>query len=1456
MAPARRRLRPSRKPPGRLERPSSVAASRPVIAAEPSQPPVPICIAGMHRSGTSMVARLLHNCGLYLGEENELAPAKPDNPDGFWENLKFVDLNEEILELLGAGWDMPPPAFPADWQGHEDFQKLRVKAELVLARFRGHDPWGWKDPRNSVTLPFWRSVLPNLKVIICVRHPLEVALSLRRRNFLSYELSLTLWALYNRRALEDVPPQQRLVVHYDAFFRRPQAEVNRIIEFAGLNVGTAQLESALERIRPDLRHATFETCHLIDAELSPDTIRLYLSLTNEAGWRDGARELPSAQAIRTEPRLLGNGNGDSIVVHHAAPEITSSGKLNRSNFDLELLKREVAGARAELENRGERIAELERLIAGSSGDFANPQIESPSSPQDLERRDHQMTRLKTVIGEIEQTLNSAEAFVERYADAFNDLENLLPAEEGERPGADLESRRAALRHRVEHVLEVLAASKADAANMKSAFDGMARRAEEAEREREAMRIATAEMSERIEFLQRECDEQQKIADRLQDEMNERVGAATGRVDLVQRERDEYKKSMAQLRDQTSAVTQRAVAAERELKEIVARAAASTRALDTMTARAEAAERERDQANASVDSARRLMLSLHHELDAIHRSRLWRVGSAYWRVLKWLGRLPEPGPAPVPEVFEPDAQPPQPAGTPAPLPRMTTYGGSRNLMDPRRAIRYVRRAIAHKPDSGFAKQLERIVEEHERRFSGRPTILDWNTGADIVAHLPHDVVFSPSMDALSLPYLDKTVDIVFVPASRQSGNAEAERIARHAIVSVSQRRPRLSVEWLRATARKSLCASIVIPVFNHIAETEACLDAIERTLPADFCGEIIVVDDASTVDTPSRLRRRAAGNPRIRVFRNEQNSGFVDTCNRGAKAAEHDYLVFLNNDTVPQSRWLSALLETFNRYPEAGAVGGKLLYPDGRLQEAGGCIFNDGSGLNFGKFDSDASAPLYNFVREVDYCSGALLATPRKLFEEIGGFDPRFRPAYYEDADYCFSVRKRGHKVLYQPESTTLHVEGATSGTDLGSGMKRFQTVNRSAFLAKWADELSTRPAPPDQLNRAVLQKLASPEERRRILFINHTVPEYDREGGSRRLFHLIEFASEAGWAVSFMAPWVPWGERYERELQQMGVQTYRKGLAKLEGETRFETEADRLIATGQFDVVVISFWHIAETWAPRVRVLSPKSRILIDSIDLHFLRQARAVLRQSSGDGATLGTGYADEMRRELNVYAASDAVLTVSEKEAAIINDFASNPRLAVAVPETEPPFANVLPFDERAGVLFIGSFRHPPNIEAVTFLAENIIPRINPKLLEVHPVYIVGNGLDKNVETICAGIPNVRLVGWVPTLDDYLRHARVSVLPLLNGAGTKTKLIQALNAGTPSVSTRIGAEGLPISHGEHVLIADDPAEFAAHIEKLLTDRELWNRLASAGRKTIEQTHGRTVGQAKFVSLLGRVLA
>jgi GT2 family glycosyltransferase len=245
-------------------------------------------------------------------------------------------------------------------------------------------------------------------------------------------------------------------------------------------------------------------------------------------------------------------------------------------------------------------------------------------------------------------------------------------------------------------------------------------------------------------------------------------------------------------------------------------------------------------------------------------------------------------------------------------------------------------------------------------------------------------------------------------------------------------------------------SIIVPVYNKAAVTRACLESLETSGAASSGAEIIVADDASRDET-SELQRSF---PRIRLISNPYNVGFIRNCNRAASHAEGRYLVFLNNDTIVFSGWLDWLLDTAEGDPGIGAVGSKVLLPDGKLSEAGLEIAPDGTGYEYGVLD-DPDAPRYNYVRNVDCNGGCSLLVRAELFAAIGGFADLYAPAYMDDFDLGLAIWKRGYRCVYQPQSRLVHVNFVSHGA---AQSERLYARNRPRFTRRWAAELSEQPA--------------------------------------------------------------------------------------------------------------------------------------------------------------------------------------------------------------------------------------------------------------------------------------------------------------------------------------------------------------------------------------------------------------
>lgn len=239
------------------------------------------CIAGMHRSGTSLVAGLLHACGVFVGPEHELTQPATDNQAGHFENLDFVKLNDDIISHFGGRWN-DPPVFPPGWELSADLDPFVARAQELIAR-SSRQHWGWKDPRNSLTLPFWRRIIPDVKVVVCLRNPLEVTRSLFVRGDVDSPSQFKLWLTYNRRLLSSVRSEDRLITHYRSYFLNPREELNRILEWLNVSVSKEAIESACAQVSAKLRHHAIRIEELIEADVPDEVLGLYFSLCANAG---------------------------------------------------------------------------------------------------------------------------------------------------------------------------------------------------------------------------------------------------------------------------------------------------------------------------------------------------------------------------------------------------------------------------------------------------------------------------------------------------------------------------------------------------------------------------------------------------------------------------------------------------------------------------------------------------------------------------------------------------------------------------------------------------------------------------------------------------------------------------------------------------------------------------------------------------------------------------------------------------------------------------------------------------------------------------------------------------------------------------------------------------------------------------------------------------------------------
>ena len=618
-------------------------------------------------------------------------------------------------------------------------------------------------------------------------------------------------------------------------------------------------------------------------------------------------------------------------------------------------------------------------------------------------------------------------------------------------------------------------------------------------------------------------------------------------------------------------------------------------------------------------------------------------------------------------------------------------------------------------------------------------------------------------------------------------------------------------------------SIIIPVFNQLEYTHACLASLQAVQEQPRF-EVIVVDDCSTDGTPEVITQI----PGVVYLRNDSNSGFIASCNTGAKTARGKYLVFLNNDTLVKPGWLTALLDTFKEERRAGIVGSKLLYPDGRLQEAGGIIWQDASGWNYGKFD-DPGKPEYNYLRDVDYCSAAALMVPKALFESAGGFDSRYAPGYYEDTDLAFKVRQAGYRVLYQPLSEVIHYEGATGGTDISTGAKKHQEINRSTFAEVWSDELAKRPANGDV---TFLQRPRTPSGKN-ILVIDHHLPMPDRDSGSLRMFQILKILHRLGHRVTFLPDNLADMPPYTCELQKRGIQVVHHPYVK--------RVRDYLISHGpMFDVVVLSRCDFARKHIADVRLHAPQSRIIFDTVDLHYLREQREA--QLTQDPDVRRKAQEKQLLEDYLIKEADETwVVSPIEQQMLQENWPHKSIQLVSNIVDVAGP---VTPFALRRDWLFIGGFQHRPNIDAVLFFVEEIYPLVRDRLPDTK-FYIIGDKAPPEIVALASD--RIIVAGLQRDARSFFDSVRLSVAPLRFGAGIKGKINQSMAFGVPVVATSIAVEGMNLADHEHVLVADEPQDFARALIELYESEELWKRLSQNGISKTQELYSTDAAREKL---------
>jgi glycosyltransferase involved in cell wall biosynthesis len=642
--------------------------------------------------------------------------------------------------------------------------------------------------------------------------------------------------------------------------------------------------------------------------------------------------------------------------------------------------------------------------------------------------------------------------------------------------------------------------------------------------------------------------------------------------------------------------------------------------------------------------------------------------------------------------------------------------------------------------------------------------------------------------------------------------------------------------LRASAPRSVgepeplpVAALVLPVSSEPMvsvllevedDREGALRSLE-SLAAHACGSPFEVLAVGGSETGATLRHVEG----LQFVEGAPEDTPLQKLRQAAARCRGAYVVLLRAGTALGEGWLDACVSIARADPCVGVVGGKVIDSGGRLREAGSIVWSDGSLAAVGVGEPPDYYP-YDCVRDVDLCTrAALLVLPEVLLaaEPIAAAAPD-----YEDADLCFSARAQGFRVVFQPRASAT-TEVAYPGTGPGPSVEEA----RDRFRLRWRGALA------EQFDRdASLIPLASRAaalSERHVMVVDFQVPRYDRDAGSLRMMRLLRVLIELGFVVTFLPEYRHSEQPYTRALQELGIQV---AVGNVHERELIASLAPRL------EFAILSRPSVAWRYVPMVRELAPAATLLFDTVDLHHLREQRRAELEGDADRVRVAAAWRE---MELGLVRACDATLVVSQGEREVLQAECPEARFGV-VPTIHEVLAEVPGPRDRTGLLFVGSFAHPPNADAVLWFCEVVLPIVRESLPDV-VLTIAGDGPSDEVSALES--PGIHVTGWVPDLAPLHGQARVFVAPLRYGAGVKGKIAESLGFGLPVVSTRLGAEGMGLSHGMDVLLADTAEAFAAEIVRLHGDDDLWSRLSLAGQRRIVEQFSPTAVRGSVAQFL-----
>jgi GT2 family glycosyltransferase len=556
---------------------------------------------------------------------------------------------------------------------------------------------------------------------------------------------------------------------------------------------------------------------------------------------------------------------------------------------------------------------------------------------------------------------------------------------------------------------------------------------------------------------------------------------------------------------------------------------------------------------------------------------------------------------------------------------------------------------------------------------------------------------------------------------------------------------------------------------------------------------------------------------IIVHNNNNKNNYLMSCNELVKFSRGKYILFLNNDIKVHKEWLIFLIKLIESDKKIGMVGSKLIFSNGKLKEAGGIVWNNGEYFRFGR-DYNLDLPEYNYVKEVDYISGASILIRKSTWDKIGGFDKRYTLSYYGEIDFAFEIRRVGYKVMYQPKSVVEYDEGISKRNNLSLGIKKLQVINKKKFVEKWKKDLKYQK---EQGNIF----LSRDRGYNRIFVIDSFVPIYNQNAGNRCTFMYLNLFKEIGLQVTFLPNDFQKIEPYTTILQQKGIEVLYGDWYQKNIETWLKNNLK------YFNFVYLERPEIGLKYIDLIRQHFSR-KIFYFPHDIHYIRLSREY--NITHDEKKLNQSNMFK-KIEMEIFSKVDIIHVVGNYEYQILKKkFKKKIIRNIPIYIYDKQLSNVeKDFSKRKDLIFVGGFLHSPNKDAVLWFYQYVYPKIVGKFQDII-WHIVGSNIPDEIMKLES--KNIKIEGFLSDEDLYslYQKCRIAIIPLRFGAGVKGKIIEAAYNQIPIVTTTIGGEGLDNSLGAFI-IEDDAEKMSDIIIKLYVNYSKLKQMSDLGKKFIE---------------------